>query len=108
MFWLPYDEYDLDSPLGRREVDHNAIGTDELRMRHEPYFESMDAHIRELNAGLAETGKPVLLVAPVGLPVSTILESSNLRQREELNELLQKIAWEAVTNHPLSGVSSAL
>jgi hypothetical protein len=42
--------------------------------------------------------------SPVGLPVPAILAKAD--QGEKLNELLQRIAWEAVTSHPLSGVKA--
>jgi hypothetical protein len=40
--------------------------------------------------------------SPVGLPVPTALAKTP--EAEELNRLLQKLAWEAVSKHPLSGV----
>jgi hypothetical protein len=40
--------------------------------------------------------------SPVGLPIPAVLAKTD--QAEKLNELLQRIAWEAVTSHPLSGV----
>ncbi len=40
--------------------------------------------------------------SPVGLPVPSVL--SKLPEAEKLNSLLQQLAWEAVTSHPLSGV----
>ena len=130
---------------------------EELRKRHEPYFKSIDEHIRELNK---KHGKTVLFVvpapqalialrekiiageapglktqeelftdalghckpplqalvgycnygvmyrrSPVGLPVPEILKQAKLGDQEEkLNRLLQELAWEAVKQHPLSGV----
>jgi hypothetical protein len=42
---------------------------------------------------------------PVGLPVPGILKQARLGDQEEkLNRLLQELAWEAVLQHPLSGV----
>ena len=41
--------------------------------------------------------------SPVGLPVSSPL--AKLPGAEKLNRLLQEIAWQAVTGHPLSGVA---
>jgi len=42
---------------------------------------------------------------PVGLPVPNVLKQAKLgNQEEKLNRLLQELAWEAVTQHPLSGV----
>ena len=43
--------------------------------------------------------------SPVGLPVPSTLKAAKLGDNEEkLNRLLQDLAWEAVTEHPLSGV----
>lgn len=46
--------------------------------------------------------------SPVGLPVPSALAKTKMAQedKEALNLLLQQLAWEAVTNHPLSGVSA--
>ncbi len=46
--WLRWDVYE---PTTKRpdKVDHNAITGEELRRRHEVYFRSMDAFLRELN-----------------------------------------------------------
>jgi hypothetical protein len=40
--------------------------------------------------------------SPVGLPMPAILKKANVD--EKLNRLLQELAWDAVTHHPLSGV----
>jgi hypothetical protein len=47
--------------------------------------------------------------SPVGLGVPPYLaqEAAKIRNSEELNLLLQQLAWDAVTHHPLSGVSVA-
>ena len=43
--------------------------------------------------------------SPVGLPVPSALKGQVATQHEEkLNRLLQEVAWEAVTNEPLTGV----
>jgi hypothetical protein len=43
--------------------------------------------------------------SPVGLPVPAVLKGAKLGDQEEkLNKLLQELAWEAIVNHPLSGV----
>jgi hypothetical protein len=42
--------------------------------------------------------------SPVGLPVPAALKENP--EAEALNRLLQQLAWEAVTAHPLSGVRS--
>ncbi len=41
--------------------------------------------------------------SPVGLPVNGLL--AKLPEAEKLNQLLQEIAWKAVTGHPMSGVA---
>jgi len=42
---------------------------------------------------------------PIGLPAPAILKEAKLGDQEEkLNRLLQELAWEAVVQHPLSGV----
>jgi hypothetical protein len=40
--------------------------------------------------------------SPIGLPVPAILKDH--AEAEALNALLQNLAWDAVTSHPLSGV----
>jgi hypothetical protein len=42
--------------------------------------------------------------SPIGLPVPAPLK--DIPEAEALNRLLQQLAWEAVTAHPLSGVRS--
>jgi hypothetical protein len=43
--------------------------------------------------------------SPVGLPVPAILKQAKLGEDEEaLNRLLQELAWDAVLQHPLSGL----
>jgi len=46
--------------------------------------------------------------SPVGLPVPSALAKTKMAPADqaELNRLLQQLAWEAVTRHPLSGVSA--
>lgn len=43
--------------------------------------------------------------SPVGLPVLKVLAQQKREQTEELNKLLQQLAWDAVKSHPLSGVT---
>jgi hypothetical protein len=67
-FWLPYDTCDP----SRKKVDpldRDALTGEELRRRHEPYFKSMDDHVRELNT---RHGKPVVCVVPAGQAVSGV------------------------------------
>lgn len=46
--------------------------------------------------------------SPVGLPAPAVLARAKTPDPEgKLNRLLQELAWEAVTRHPLSGVSAA-
>ncbi len=45
--------------------------------------------------------------SPVGLPMPTLLSSANNPQwDDETNRLLQKLAWDAVTHNPYSGVKA--
>jgi hypothetical protein len=44
--------------------------------------------------------------SPVGLPVPSNLAKTKLPDVEKLNRLLQDLAWQAVTEHPLSGVKA--
>src|SRR5437660_12335847 len=129
-----------------------------MRKEHEPYFKSMDDHVRDLNKKL---GQEALFVVPVGqavialrekiiageapglkrqsdlftdplghvhppvqalaaychfaviyrrspggLPMPSVLASvKHQPSGEKLNRLLQELAWDAVTHHPLSGVN---
>jgi hypothetical protein len=44
--------------------------------------------------------------SPVGLPLPPALEKApNLNDKEKLNRLLQELAWDAVTHHPLTGLA---
>lgn len=46
--------------------------------------------------------------SPIGLPAPAILKEAKLGDQEgPLNTLLQELAWDAVTQHPLSGVLRA-
>ena len=157
-FWLPFDVYAADYQKQRpAAVDRNARTAEEMRKEHEPYFQSIDAHVAALNK---QFDRPVLFVvpvghavialrekiiageapgltaqndlftdaighptaplkalvaychyaviyrrSPVGLPLPSVLEKSgNAAGNAELNVLLQEIAWQAVTAHPLSGI----
>jgi hypothetical protein len=45
--------------------------------------------------------------SPVGLPASPVLaRAKNPEWDTKVNRLLQELAWEAVTAHPLSGVKA--
>lgn len=159
-FWLPFDIYDTTFKLRPKKVDHNAPTGAELRKLHEPYFQSMDDHVRALNGKFGKealfvvpVGQAVIalrekiiagqapglktqedlftdavghatpplqaLVAychfaviyrrsPVGLPVPAVLaKAANPAENDKLNRLLQELAWDAVTNHPQSGVKKS-
>ena len=159
-FWLPYDVYAPDYKQKRPQpVDRNAQTAASMKEAHEPYFKSMDGHVKELNEKL---GKQVLFVVPVGqavvalrekiiagaapgievqeelfrdaighanpplqalaaycfyasiyqrspegLPMPAVLKSAGGKYaNEELNRLLQQLAWQAVSEHALSGVAA--
>jgi hypothetical protein len=156
-FWLPFDIYDITFKERPKKVDHNAPTGAELRKLHEPYFQSMDDHVRDLNKKLGKealfvvpVGQAVIALrekiiagqapglkmqedlfidpighakpplqalaaychfaviyrrTPVGLPMPDVLaKANNPLWDEKLNRLLQELAWDAVTHHPLSGV----
>ncbi|HYT88236.1 MAG TPA: hypothetical protein VEL76_05920 [Gemmataceae bacterium] len=159
-FWLPFDIYDTTFKIRLKKVDHNALTGPELRKLHEPYFNSMDEHVRELNKKVGKrtvvvvpVGQAVIALrekiiagkapglktqddlftdaighakpplqalaaychfaviyhrTPVGLPMPAVLaKAKNASYDDNLNRLLQELAWEAVTQHPLSGVAAA-
>lgn len=63
------------------------------------------AHVMALNAYCHFA--VIYRKSPVGLPVPAILKTASLGEHEErLNRLLQELAWDAVTMHPLSGVKA--
>lgn len=63
-FWLPFDVFDVNYKKKKPEpVDRNARTVAELRTINEPYYKSMDDHVRALNQQL---GKTVVFVVPVG------------------------------------------
>jgi hypothetical protein len=86
-FWLPYDVYDTAEPLKNRKVDHNAPDGAALRKAHEPYFASIDEHVRALNKKL---GKDTVFVVPVGQAVIALREkiiageAPGLQKQEDL------------------------
>jgi len=45
--------------------------------------------------------------SPIGLPLPSVL-GSNPAWGDALNRLLQQLAWDAVTRHPLSGVKASM
>jgi len=45
--------------------------------------------------------------SPAGLPLPAVLaKANNPNWDDKLNRLLQELAWDAVTHHPLSGVTA--
>ncbi len=48
----------------------------------------------------------IYLRSPVGLPLPEVLDYGNPEVQGKLNRVLQEIAWEAVTSHPMSGVKA--
>lgn len=44
--------------------------------------------------------------SPVGLPVPTVLKNAKIPEVDKLNQLLQQLAWDAVSTHPMSGVKA--
>jgi hypothetical protein len=69
-FWLPFDR--LDGHTTRpKTVDHDAPTVAFLKKEHEPYFQSMDEHVRDLNKKL---GQEVVFVVPVGQAVIALRE----------------------------------
>jgi hypothetical protein len=86
-FWLPFDIYDKTFKERPKTVDHNAKTIDELRKLHEPYFASMDEHVRSLNK---QFGKDAVFVVPVGQAVLSLREkivageAPGLKQQSDL------------------------
>jgi hypothetical protein len=69
--WLPFDIYDTTFTKRPAKVDHNAPTAADLRKLHEPYFKSMDEHVRDLNKKL---DKEAVFVVPVGQAVIALRE----------------------------------
>jgi hypothetical protein len=86
-FWLPFDIYDVTFKNRPKTVDHNAPTIAELRKLHEPYFASMDEHVRSLNQ---KFGKQAVFVVPVGQAVLALREkilageAPGLKQQSDL------------------------
>jgi hypothetical protein len=154
--WVPYEDPAIWLSLERpKQVDRDGKTVAQLRAMHEPYFQMIEGHVKELNAripsariAIVPSGEAVLALrakviageapgvrtqselftdvlghpgpqirvlsaychfaviyrrTPVGLPVNSQL--AKLPEAEKLNQVLQEIAWKAVTEHPLSGVT---
>jgi hypothetical protein len=66
-FWLPFDVFDVNYKKRRPgPVDRSSRTAAELRSINEPYFRSMDDHVRALNQ---KFGRQVVHVVPVGQAV---------------------------------------
>jgi hypothetical protein len=159
-FWLPFDVYDPNYQKNKTpKPDRNSKTAEQLRKDSEPYFKSMDDHVRELNKKhgkqavfVVPVGQAVILLrekiidgkapgiktqeelfvdpighvkapvqaltaychyaviyrkSPVGLPAPSVLtKGKEPLPDEKLNRLLQELAWQVVTEHPLSGVKA--
>jgi hypothetical protein len=156
--WLPFDLYDPSFKERPKEVDHNAPTAEGLRKLHEPYFASIEEHVRSLNKKFGKeavfvvpVGQAVIALrekiiagkapgltaqadlftdaigharpplqalvgychfasvyrrSPVGLPMPAVLARDKRNNWDEnLNRLLQELAWAAVSEHPFAGVS---
>ncbi len=154
--WVPYEDPAIWLSRERpKQVDRDGKTVAQLRAMHEPYFQMIEGHVKELNAripsariAIVPSGEAVLALrakviageapgvrtqselftdvlghpgpqirvlsaychfaviyrrTPVGLPVNSQL--AKLPEAEKLNQVLQEIAWKAVTEHPLSGVT---
>jgi hypothetical protein len=154
--WVPYEDpqrwLSRDRP---KSIDRDALTLGQIRAKHEPYFQLIEGHVKELNAripaakiAIVPSGEAVIALrdkvikgeapgirsqnelftdvlghpgpqirvlsaychyaviyrrSPVGLPV--VSQLAKLPEAEKLNRLLQDIAWKAVTEHPMSGVT---
>lgn len=89
--------------LREKIIDGKAPG---LKSQEDLFTDSLGHGTPPLMALVAYTNYAVVYRrSPVGLPVPSILKKAKLGDDEEkLNRLLQELAWEAVTQHPLSGV----
>jgi len=154
--WVPYEDPQLWLSRDRpKSIDRDALTLEQIRAKHEPYFQLIESHVKELNAripnakiALVPSGEAVVALrakvikgeapgirsqnelftdvlghpgpqirvlsaychfsviyrrSPVGLPV--VSQLTKLPEAEKLNRLLQEIAWNAVTAHPMSGVT---
>ena len=77
-----------------------------LKMQEDLFTDELGHGTAPLKALVAYCNYAVIYRrSPVGLPVPAILKQAKLGDNEEkLNRLLQELAWEAVLQHPLSGV----
>ncbi len=91
---------------------HRAAGSDHRRQGPRPQVAG-GLFVDELGHGTAPLRVLVAYCnyavmyrrSPIGLPVPEDLKGAKLGDQEEpLNKLLQQLAWDAVIQHPLSGV----
>jgi hypothetical protein len=154
--WVPYEDPAIWLSRERpKSVDRDGKTVAQLRAMHDPYFQMIEGHVKELNGrmpgariAVVPCGEAVLSLRakviageapglsrqselftdmlghpgpqirvlsaychfavmyrrnPTGLPVVSPL--AKLPEAERLNRLLQSIAWKAVSEHPLSGVT---
>ncbi len=154
--WVPYEDPAVWLSRSKpKSVDRDGKTVAQLRAIHDPYFQMIEGHVKELNGripgariALVPCGEAVLALRakviageapgvsrqselftdvlghpgpqiraltaychfavmsrrnPAGLPVVSPL--AKLPEAERLNRLLQSIAWKAVSEHPLSGVT---
>lgn len=89
--------------LREKIIDGKAPG---LKTQNDLFTDALGHGTAPLMALVAYTNYAVVYRrSPVGLPVPAVLKQAKLGDNEEkLNRLLQELAWEAVTQHPLSGV----
>jgi hypothetical protein len=156
--WLPFDQYEPTFKKRPKQVDHNAPTGASLRKMHEPYFQSIEAHVQELNkkykthaVRVAPVGQAVILLrekiiagqapglskqsdlfgdaigharpplqalvaycyygliyqrSPAGLPIPAVLGKAKRDDTAKLNRLLQEIAWQAVSEHSMTGLKA--
>jgi hypothetical protein len=89
--------------LREKIIDGKAPG---LKMQSDLFSDAL-GHARPSLAALVAYCHFAVIYrrSPVGLPIPAVLASAkNLDEKEKLNRLLQELAWDAVRQHPLSGV----
>ncbi len=89
--------------LREKIIDGKAPG---LKMQEDLFTDALGHGRAPLQVLVAYCNYAVIYRrSPVGLPTPTALKQAKLGENEEkLNRLLQELAWEAVTQHPLSGL----
>jgi hypothetical protein len=101
-FWLPNDACDPSYPLKHAAgVNHNKAAIAELRQRHEPYFQSLEDNVREVNR---LCGRPVVSAVPVGHAVLSLREKIVAGQALPLKE--QEDIFADCVGHPRQPVQA--